>query len=195
MSGADAGSTGAGHAQQLSWALVRRPWTVLVVALCVAALTGAGWLLWFSANTGLLLRVGPSGGTVTVEGTRYQLVELYSADQLQDVDGGEPQLPEPHTSFVVARLAVDTRATELAEDVDPADPFVFCGVELLGPDAMSWRAQAPVVSRAEPSTCEHGREQVLEQVFTVPSDQLDQLRGLVVPHRLGPGTDWVLRPA
>ncbi|MVA74925.1 hypothetical protein GC722_02615 [Auraticoccus sp. F435] len=180
---------------QLSWALARRPWPVLVVALCLAALLCAGWVVWVSANTGELTRPAADGDRATVGGTGYRLVELYTTDRLTDAAGGEDQLPEPQATFVVARLEVDTRGTEaVPNELDGGEPFVYCGTELLGADGMVWQAEAPVVQREVPSSCEAGREQPMEQVFMVPAAQVDEIRGVVVRRSFGPGVERVLAP-
>ncbi|WP_157973759.1 hypothetical protein [Desertihabitans aurantiacus] len=174
--------------------LVRRPWRLLLVAVCVAALTGVGWVGWYQANSGWLLRPAAPGATVRVEGSTYRLIELYSADRLVGTDPGEePQQPPPGTVFVVARVEVDTRG---AEQVATADGPVraWCDLPLLGTGTAVWDPQAPVVGRPLPSTCEAAAAQTVEVVYRVPLRDRDRVRGVLVRPTLGPGTTHLLRP-
>ncbi|SDD36048.1 hypothetical protein [Auraticoccus monumenti] len=189
------------HAQdahQLSWLLVRRPWPVLVVSLCLAVLLYAGWVLWVGLNTGVVTKVAPAGATVTVEGISYRLVELYATDRVADVDGGEGVQAPPGASFVVAHLEVDATRAEVVEGDTPFSTpgevlRVTCQTELRGADGMTWSHEGPAVDRTYPSSCLDGGRLTLEQVYPVPTSQLDRIQGVVVGPQLGPGVDRVLR--
>ena len=184
---------------QLSWLLARRPWPVLLVSSCLAALLGAGWVLWIGLNTGVVTRVAAPGETVTTEGISYRLVELYATDRIADVDGGEGLQAVPGATFVVAHLEVD--ATE-AEVIEGESPFsapgevlrVSCQTELRGDDGMTWAHEQPAVDRELEASCLDGGRFTLEQVYAVPTAQLERLQGVVVGPQLGPGIDRVLRP-
>lgn len=184
--------------QQLSWLLVRRPWPVLVVSLCLAVLLGAGWVLWVGLSTGVVTRVAPAGSTVTIEGISYRLVELYATERIADVDGGEGVQAEPGASFVVAHLEVDATDAEVIEGDSPLVPAgevvrISCQTRLRGPDGMTWAHAGLLVDRELPSSCSDGGRLTLEQVYLVPTAQLGRIQGVVVGTQLGPGIDRVLR--
>lgn len=192
-------ATHPGPDHRLSWVLVRRPWPVLVVSLCLAAVLGAGWVLWVGLSTGMVSRVAPPGATVTADGISYRLVELYAGDRVADVDGGEALQAEPGAVFVVAHLEVDaTRAAVFEGDTPFTSPGevvrVGCRTELRGRDGMTWSPEGPLVARELPSSCPDGARLTLEQVYVVPTAQLGSIQGVVVGPQLGPGIDRVLRP-
>ncbi|RCK70350.1 hypothetical protein DT076_06780 [Desertihabitans brevis] len=173
--------------------LVRRPWRLLLVALCLGALTGAGWVGWYQANSGWLVRPAPPGARVQVEGSTYRLSELYSTDLLVGGPGEEPQRPPPGTVFVVGRVQVDTREAEQAPTADgPVQSW--CDLSLLGAGTMVWDPQAPVVRRPHPPTCAGRAAQTVEVVYRVPLRERDRIRGVLVRPTLGPGTTWLLQP-
>jgi hypothetical protein len=113
---------------------------------------------------------------------------LTRSDQLANVGGGQPGLPDPGAVWIVAELE--------AVRHNPAKEFL-CGAELIGPEWRQWPTASVQVQRAAqscPLDLAVGEHVRFESIFMVPARYADQLSGIALRDDSSAARTPVIRP-
>lgn len=151
-----------------------RPWTLLVVAVCLAVLLSSVWVVVrLSGEGGRIGRVVPPGETVQLGGATVRLTDAYTTGRLIATNGPEYDAIAPAGStYLVVLVEVD--ATQVQGDT------FYCAARALGADGRRWDVQFDYVLRDSDTNCPPlGQSGSVELRFVVPDAQMDRLSGLL----------------
>ncbi len=167
----------------------RRAWLVTAAVALLVLTYLVVWSTYASTHMVTRYRVLDAGAAGTRLDGEYRLLSLVRSDRLATDDGGEPQIADAGTTFVVAQVElVQRRPNEL----------FLCTVNLLGPDRRVWESSYPDVSRPSAACSEDlavpGRAFRYETVFVVPDIDADALVGVVLLDNSSGARTQVLRP-
>lgn len=169
----------------------RRAWLQTAVVALLVLLYLVGWTVYATTHTGERYRQLPPGAAGTRADADLRLLGLTRTERLLDSGGGDPQLAEAGSTFVVAELELtQRRPTEL----------VTCTADLLGPDQRLWeRDVLGVRVQRQTPTCDSadvvvGRPYRFEAVYVIPVRFADQLVGVALTDHLTSARTPVLRP-
>jgi hypothetical protein len=169
--------------------------TVFAVAAFAAVLI---YLIWWVSYAGIHFspryRLLPPGVSAEVQGASVRVLSLTRSDQLANVGGGKPGLPDPGAVWIVAEME--------AVRHDPAKEFL-CGTELIGPEWRQWPTASLFtasagVQRATPSCpldLAVGQQVRFESIFMVPARYADQLSGIALRDDSSAARTPIIRPA
>jgi len=124
-----------------------------------------------------------------VLGTSVRLLALTQTDQLTEVDGGQPEIPDPGTVWIVAELEAVWH--------DESKQFL-CLTEVVGPDGVRWEPAGVYVERSLPR-CDSSELVVdqpyrFEALYMVPRRYADQLSGIALVDNSTADRTSVIRP-
>lgn len=150
------------------------------------------YLTWWVTYAGIhyvpRYRLLPPGVSGETQGTSVRVLSLTRSDQLANVGGGPPSLPDPGAVWIVAELE--------AVRHDPAKEFL-CGNELIGHEWRQWPTASVQVQRSTPSCpldLAIGEPVRFESIFMVPARYADQLSGIALRDDSSAARTAVIRP-
>ena len=150
------------------------------------------YLTWWVTYAGIhyvpRYRLLPPGVSGEAQGTSVRVLSLTRSDQLANVGGGQPGLPDPGAVWIVAELE--------AVRHDPAKEFL-CGNQLIGPEWRQWPTASVQVQRSTPSCpldLAIGEPVRFESIFMVPARYADQLSGIALRDDSSAARTAVIRP-
>jgi hypothetical protein len=118
-----------------------------------------------------------------------RLLSLTQTDQLTEVDGDQPELPDPGAVWIVAELE--------AVRHDETKKFL-CLTEVVGPEGLRWEPADVYIERSVPR-CDSSELPVdqphrFEALYMVPRRYADQLVGIALPDNSTADRTPVIRP-
>jgi hypothetical protein len=169
----------------------RRAWLQTAVVALLVSIYLVGWTVYATTHTGERYRQLPPGAAGTRADAEVRLLSLTLTERLLDSGGGDPQVAEAGSTFVVAELELTQRR--------PAE-LVSCTADLLGPDQRLWERDVLGVQVQRPTpTCDSGdvvvgRPYRFEAVYVIPARFADRLAGVALTDHSTAGRTQVLQP-
>lgn len=169
----------------------RRAWLLTTVVALLVLVYLVGWSLYAGTHTADRYRQLPPGAVGTRAGAEVRLLSLTRTQRLAAADGGDPQIADAGTTFVVAELELTQRRS-----VD----IVVCTADLLGADQRLWEPEVLGVRVQRPeSTCRSDAAALdqprrFDEIYVVPTAFVDGLVGVALTDHSNADRTQVLRP-